>query len=163
MSQECLILSSTMKKKKYWLLWGITFLYIGFIWSNSLAQGSDSGDLSQKVTTILLSFVEKTGFTIQFDLFHHYVRKLAHFSEYFLLAFWVYLSNHKAKVSIPMPLLAWVLVPAIDETIQHFVPDRFGALSDVLLDMCGYLTGYFCTYVLCLIVVDLLHKYKKSH
>ena len=34
-----------------------------------------------------------------------------------------------------------VAVPCIDETIQRFVPDRVGALGDVLIDMAGGAVG----------------------
>ncbi len=152
-----------MKNKKYIFLWILTLLYTLFIWSNSLAQGEESGNLSLQITNDLLPIVEKTGFTIDFDLFHHYVRKLAHFSEYFLLAFLVYTSSRYAKpASRFTPLLFWILVPCIDESIQHFVPDRYGAISDVILDMSGYLTGYVLTYILFLIIDDLKGKLKTA-
>ena len=32
-----------------------------------------------------------------------------------------------------------MIVPLIDESIQHFVAGRYGALSDSGIDLCGFL------------------------
>ena len=144
-------------KKRTLILWTLTIVYTCLIWNNSLASGTSSGNLSEKVAEYLLTFVNKAGFTISFDLFHHYVRKLAHFSEYFLLAVLVLTSVHntmKQKKYLPL-LLFGIGVPVIDETIQRFIPGRTGCFTDCLIDMSGYLAGLIITRIIILIIQDI--------
>lgn len=145
------------KYKKLWI-WILPVLMISFIWDNSLTVGSASGSFSKEVAMFLLNIVEKTGFTISFDTFHFYVRKLAHFSEYFLLAMLVCSAANIAPIikrKRLQPLPFWILVPVIDETIQLFVPGRCGALTDVCIDMTGFFFGALFTYIIILIIHDL--------
>ena len=83
---------------------------------------------------------------------HYYVRKLAHFSEYFLLA-----------VSIAVPLYVygvrgmWLVLTAgilcvsyaaLDEFHQYFVRGRGCSARDVLIDSCGALIGILFVRIL---------------
>ncbi len=150
-------------RKRTVILWALTIVYTFLIFSNSLQNGTSSGNLSEKVTFFLLKYVHAAGFSISFDLFHHYVRKLAHFSEYFLLAVLVLTAVHltmKQKKYIPL-LSFWLLVPCMDETIQHFIPGRYGSFHDVRIDMAGYLTGLLFTRMLILVIQD-IHKHLKQ-
>lgn len=140
------------------ILWILVCAFILWIFSNSLENGASSGNLSEKVAAWLIHAVNSTGFSIAFDQFHFYVRKAAHFSEYALLGFLTVLAIHNGPLFRPVFcnfLLFWLLPPLMDEGIQHFVPGRYGALSDSLIDMSGFLAGSFLMYVLILIVLDL--------
>lgn len=74
------------------------------------------------------------------------VRKLAHFSEYLcvgLLSYSLVLLWWKGKVwngrlLIGMQLL---LSASLDEIHQYFVPGRYAAVKDVLIDFAGGITG----------------------
>ncbi|MEE0918987.1 MAG: VanZ family protein [Lachnospiraceae bacterium] len=83
---------------------------------------------------------------------HHFVRKLAHFSEYFLLA-----------VCVALPLYVygirgiWLILTgsifcfgfaAFDEMHQLFVNGRSGQIKDVILDSSGALTGIISVRIL---------------
>lgn len=135
----------------------LTILWILFIFSNSLIVGKTSGNISGHFSAILLSWINNAGFFIEEQLFHHYIRKTAHFTEYAVLgalaaaAVSHEVSEHRKTFFISL----WILIPAVDETIQLFVPGRSGAVKDCLIDMSGYITGAFCMYVLLLIVRDL--------
>ena len=147
-----------MLRKRHMVLWIIAVLMILFIFYNSLQTGTSSGSLSETATRFLMQLVNQTGFSIDFDTFHHYVRKLAHFTEYFILGSWITLSSFvspltKRKRLQPFPFL--IAVPLIDEGIQHFVPGRYGCFSDVLIDMSGFFTGMVCLYILILIYKDI--------
>lgn len=147
-----------MRKQRYISLWIIAILMILFIFYNSLQTGTSSGSLSETVTRFLMQFVNEAGFSINFDTFHHYVRKLAHFTEYFILGAWITMAANvypltKRKRLQPFPFL--IAVPVIDETIQHFVPGRYGCISDVLIDISGFLTGMLCLYIILLIIKDI--------
>jgi VanZ family protein len=144
------------------ILWILIFLYILWIFSNSIQTGSQSGSLSEEVARFLLPIVEKTGFTIDFSRFHFYVRKAAHFSEYALLGFLVILAIHQKPLCRPAVLnylIFLVLPPLIDETIQLFSPGRSGMFTDCLIDMSGNLAGSFLMYILILIAGDLKRKF----
>lgn len=128
------------------LIWIIPVLFSLFIFSNSLQQGTSSGNLSAEIARFLMKFLPVH---VSFDSFHHFVRKAAHFSEYFVLALTVCLSYHISKEKRNLPVfLFWFLVPSLDESIQHFVPGRYGCIQDVLLDMCGYGTCILLSFLL---------------
>lgn len=136
------------------ICWVFVFLYIAWIFSNSLSEGTLSSAESGTVTRFLLGILGKFGITLPYDLFHHFVRKLAHFSEYALLGLLTCIAIQK-KPLMKSPKVNWLLLgilpPLLDETIQLFVPGRSGALKDSLLDMSGFLFGslffLFCTFI----------------
>lgn len=147
-----------MKRKYFWIL---IFLYILFIFSNSLTVGEKSSSISGGLTTYLLNILHQLSIEIEYDTFHHFIRKAAHFTEYAGLGALVYISIQLEplfKNKTINFLLFWILTPSIDETIQHFIPDRYGCVQDVLLDMCGFITGTIITYFL----YKLTHKSAKT-
>ena len=128
-----------MKKKYYWLA---AVLWTLFIFSNSLQNGDTSGQMSGSLTRTILSFLSSLGISLSYETAHHFLRKAAHFSEYAVLGLLV---SHALRKAPPVRnsaaiLYIWmVTAPAIDETIQRFVPDRGPAFTDVLIDICGFL------------------------
>ena len=137
-----------MKKKYIWLL---IFLYILFIFSNSLQVGSTSSSISGGFTTTLLSLLKYFGIQIEYATLHHFIRKAAHFIEYAVLGILVFIAIHIEPLLQNQTLnfiLFWILPASLDETIQVFVPDRNGCITDVLLDMCGFLTGSILIYLI---------------
>lgn len=125
--------------RKYWC-WLLTLLYVFFIFYQSMQTGEASGSFSQDIAQMIIQYIKPLE-SISFEDFHFFIRKLAHFSEYAILAIFVILSYRKQPLPLPFLLvlmLFMVVVPCVDETIQHFTPNRYGALQDVLLDMSGY-------------------------
>ena len=123
------------------LIWLSVLAWTMLIFYMSLNTGEDSGALSGNITKSILDFLSSLGIHISFESAHHFIRKAAHFSEYAVLGLLVCNAQKKAPLlmqSAPVICFWMVLVPALDETLQHFVPGRYGALSDVLLDVCGY-------------------------
>lgn len=122
-------------------IWLSVLAWTALIFYMSLNTGEDSGALSGNITKSMLDFLSSLGIHITFESAHHFIRKAAHFSEYAVLGLLVCNAQKKAPLllrSAQVIFLWMVLVPALDETLQHFVPGRYGALSDVLLDACGY-------------------------
>lgn len=147
-----------MKRKYFWIL---IFLYILFIFSNSLTVGVKSSSISGGLTTYLLSLLHQINIQIKYDTFHHFIRKAAHFSEYAGLGILVYIGiqlEPLLKNKTINFLLFWILTPSIDETIQLFIPDRNGCITDVLLDMCGFITGAIISYI----IYKITHKSAKT-
>lgn len=126
-----------MKILKKYYLWGIVFIYILFIFRNSMDTGTQSGGLSADVAAFLMRFLPVQ---INFEAWHHFIRKAAHFAEYALLGILVSAAYRRQPLpcSQKLTFVFFCLIPCIDESIQHFVPGRYGSPQDVLLDLAGY-------------------------
>ena len=144
----------------------LLFLIFGF----SAQDGESSGSLSFQVSLFLVRLFSPLIPTIQSEnvlveyaeMIHLYVRKAAHMTEYFLLT-----------LSLQLPLYAWlskllswkwriatgailtVVLAALDEFHQSFVPGRSGNLTDVCIDSIGVIAAS-----LCLILFYSLHQKK---
>ena len=79
-------------------------------------------------------------------VYHGYIRKFAHFAEYFALAFFAAraFSGSSARILrdywFVFALILIVLVATADETNQSFLASRTSSVYDVLLDSSGGLT-----------------------
>ncbi|MEQ1923475.1 MAG: VanZ family protein [Pyrinomonadaceae bacterium] len=106
---------------------------------------SDQGSMSQTSRFIrpLLEFLFPAAPEQTLIIYHSYIRKAAHFTEYAVLAFLAV-----RALSIPatvrlhkwrfiLPLLLVVAVAAIDEFHQSFEASRTGSILDVMLDISG--------------------------
>ena len=110
-----------------------------FIWGNSLLPGSVSGALSSWLKELLAKLFGLT--TSQPDTGHGLLRKMMHFSEFACLGVlltWFTSMLDKKVIFVPV---GGALVAGTDELIQYFVPGRNSALTDVLIDTAGVLTG----------------------
>ena len=164
-----------MRKKRIYTIAAVcllVFLYIMiFLLSSDVAE--DSSMKSSAVTEFLLkiwNFFQKSDGTptteIVVDLFplalEKIVRKLAHFSEYLcvgLLSYSLVLLWWKGKVwngriVIGMQLL---LSASLDEIHQYFVPGRYAAVKDVVIDCAGGITG-----MVIIGMVFAMRKYKRN-
>jgi VanZ family protein len=88
---------------------------------------------------------------------HFFVRKLAHLTEYGILAWLLYRARGKTQavwnISWARFALAGVLAIAItDELHQHFVPSRVGSPVDVLIDVIGGI-----------VALTIVRKFSTSH
>lgn len=76
-------------------------------------------------------------------IYHAFIRKCAHLTEYAILAFWALrafsgpAADFLKKNRYICAILLVALVAAIDETNQSFNPARTGSPWDVLLDVTG--------------------------
>lgn len=120
------------------------------IFSFSLQPAAKSEKLSNGVGQVILEHssektVEKTNdwSLLDWKLFHKIVRKMAHFTEFFILGVCMMLAledtgSTNKKI---MGLLFCILIAATDETIQRFVPGRASRIMDVMIDGSGSLFG----------------------
>ena len=117
---------------------------IAFIWANSVLGKEDSANLSH----VFVAWLQSIGIPITDE---HFVRKLAHFCEFGLLGcelttlFW--LRSGLCFQNLCNSAFAALLTAMTDETIQIF-SGRGSALTDVLLDFAGALTGILCASLL---------------
>lgn len=77
------------------------------------------------------------------------VRKIAHITEYAVLAFFIYAhisSYGKIKRQILIAIILTVMYAASDEYHQTFIAGRSGNITDVLIDGIGVVTGTLISY-----------------
>ncbi len=73
---------------------------------------------------------------------HHYIRKSAHFTEYFILSLLVLRGIRAGRPGTRFVWALWVVAiiacyASLDEFHQRFVPGRTPAVGDVLIDTSG--------------------------
>lgn len=129
----------------------VCMMYI--IFSFSAQTGSESGSLSYQVSKILILAYNKLLFK-GYDnatlnelilLIHPMVRKLAHVTEYFLLAASVSLPLYVYRLrGIALTLIAGIFCIAFacfDEYHQTLIAGRVGTIRDVYIDSIGIIVG----------------------
>lgn len=129
----------------------LMMMYI--IFSFSAQDGTTSSALSYNVSYKAVSVADRA---LDLELtdqqisrcirkIHFYVRKLAHFTEYFLLAVTVAFPLYVYGIrGIWLVITAGILCvgfAALDELHQHFVSGRSCSVRDVVIDSCGSLVG----------------------
>lgn len=126
-----------MKEKKTTIFIILTILWICVIWGHSLMPASASTEESSFFLDLLASIIPISDMDLGMTL----IRKLAHFTEYAILAILLTVDFHnlvKDKVSkVIFPLFSGLLTAQIDETIQLFVEGRSGQVTDVWIDFAG--------------------------
>lgn len=129
-----------------YLKWIFPILVLYFIFGSSLMNGNHSGSLSLK----LASFLYLDNNFLSFEQFHFLLRKIAHFTEFFILAASFVFACFDLSYDIQSKIYLFTFVfPFLDETLQLFSKGRNGSMLDVLIDSCGMLLCYLC-YHLCL-------------
>lgn len=135
-------------------------LLLAFIWGNSLLPGHISGAFSDWVRKILRQLLPFLFKNASDSAGGGLLRKIAHFTEFAALGAcfcWLYaMLMTKQCRQILYAAASGVLAACVDETIQRFVPQRHGCLTDVGIDTAGVITGI----VLFMIVY---HINKKQH
>ncbi len=145
--------------KPFSFLPAIFMLYV--IFQLSAQSGSDSGNLSWRVTHKLMVITNESfeaGWSAaQVEAyareFHPYVRKLAHVTEYFLLAVCVSFPLYVYRLrGIALMILAGgfcVLCACLDEYHQSFVAGRGPSKRDVCIDSIGVFIGIILVRIVC--------------
>ena len=126
------------------------------------AQGADeSSALSDGIAVkIIVGFFpdfDELSTIKQEEIIHDttfYVRKLAHFSLYFLmgvLSFLTVVSYKKFRLFLRFLIsyLFSVLYAVSDEIHQLFVPGRSGEIRDVFVDSCGVILSLLIISIIC--------------
>ena len=129
----------------------LLMMYI--IFSFSAQNGTTSAGLSYKVSHKVVSVVDKaldleltdTQIHNGINKIHFYIRKTAHFLEYFLLAISVTIPLYVYRIrSLWLMLTASILCicfAGFDELHQLYVDGRAGSLKDVFIDSMGIISG----------------------
>lgn len=97
----------------------VAFMWLGFIWGNSMLPGSDSAAVSGFVGELLAKIFGPKVLEAAF-----FLRKLAHFTEFSILGGVLAWNAGLWPVSSSVPVLTGLLAAMADETIQLFSPGR---------------------------------------
>ena len=150
----------------------LLFIWMTVIFLFSSQNGQLSSDVSEGFAARLFSIIypsfhdmsdlEKLNFLETVMLT---IRKLAHFTLYFVLGFLsslLFVTIKKYGIYIK-GIISWgfcVLYAVSDEIHQYFVPDRACAFRDVLIDSMGALLSVII-FVALICSIKRFHKYKK--
>ena len=127
------------------ILYAPLLIWIGVIFFLSSGQGSSTR--TSFIIRPLLEFLFPTATQETLQLYHGFIRKCAHLSEYAvlgLLACRAFINLSTATSRKYIYLLAAGLVVAVasaDEFNQSFNPERTGSPVDVLIDISGGVFG----------------------
>ena len=125
------------------------FLWLGVIFF--LSSGLGSMERTSFFFRPILQFLFPSASEETLRIFHLYIRKCAHFTEYSILAFLAFRAFSRSyhliirKYRYLLPLVTVLTVASIDEFNQSFEPSRTGSFRDVLLDLSG---GVAMTFLL---------------
>lgn len=131
------------------------YLIVGF----SSQTGNVSAQLSYKVTYKIVVTIDQVSdmhltqeqINSCVEKYHFYVRKLAHFTEYMILAITVALPLYVYGMrGIWLMLFAGAFCvgfAALDEYHQSFVAGRGPSKRDVMIDSCGVFVGIIITRI----------------
>lgn len=126
----------------------------------SASDGEQSGELSGKVTSCIITFMETlSGVSLswkddaaQVEAVEHQVRKTAHMIEFAMIGFWSYgiiLCWHKnRRKGIPAGIAILVVSAALDEWHQYFVPGRYASFTDIGIDTLGGMLGMLFIFII---------------
>ena len=128
----------------------LTAFVVGFIFYNSALDADESTVYSSGV----LSMIEDFFYSLHIDITisENFVRKCAHFAEFFTLGVLMSLTVqsyiNKLKYKLLLAPLLGLAVACIDETIHLHSAGRSGQLSDVILDFFGVCTAVIMFYII---------------
>jgi|SRR5699024_940462 len=133
-------------KQSKLISWIPVILWMALIFYLSHQPASSSNELSSGVMDVFLNAITTvTSIDIDLGIFHHLIRKSAHFFAYFILGFLVInaLKRHmpiKWK-GVFLSLVICILYASSDEVHQLFILGRSGEVRDVFIDSTGSATG----------------------
>lgn len=154
-----------MKNRDVWAWLAVVF-WMGLIFFLSHQPATESSELSQGLTTMIIYFIESIlPVIIDLDLVHFLIRKGAHFFAYFVLGMLITFALGTRLCSsgrrFIVAFVICVLYAISDEVHQLFIPGRSGEVRDVLIDSVGSAVGIGCFQ--CVVKIRLWIKQKKGN
>ncbi|MCC8014722.1 MAG: VanZ family protein [Eubacterium sp.] len=139
------------------IIFALTAFMLFFIFFMSSFNGDDSSELSSSLLDVILQLLSRFG--IGEILTEHMLRKLAHFTEYFVLGSLIFGDwagfGLKAKRCFVFSLPLGFLIACLDEMSQFLSEGRTPMVKDVFIDFSGF-------FIACLIITLICCKYRKT-
>ena len=156
-------------KRIIFLLMLIVTFYI--IFNFSAQDGIESGNLSRKVTEVIVNLLSKFK-NMDMSLRLHYIeklhpiiRKLAHFSIYTVVGFSImgFMCTFDIRniFKFITSICIGVTYAITDEIHQGFTPGRGPSPIDVCIDSAGVLTGIFILIILIILTESIVNWLKR--
>jgi len=144
-------MSSTVRKNLSLFLSVLIALTLAFIWFNSLLPKSESSDISRGLLDAIYKALKNVGILITSND-DHWIRKLAHFSEFGLLGselcLLLFVKGRAHMQGFINCCFAGLSAAVTDESLQ-LISNRGPQVQDVLLDFWGFITGLLLCALLC--------------
>lgn len=123
------------------------------IWMSVIFYFShQSGEQSSETSLLVLKLFNFFHVDIDSSLgafLHLMIRKLAHFSEYFILSLLFYnIIRPYTKYKYLYSIIFSCFYAIIDEIHQYYIPNRVASFLDVLIDTCGASLAMFFLYLI---------------
>lgn len=127
-----------MSKKQFLICLGAVLLWITFIFCRSLQPA----DISSSESSWVLALLQRL---VPFNLTEHFIRKLAHFTEFGVLGVLAGIlfcgCCQHLWTGLLFAVMTGMFTALCDETIQLFVAGRTGQIPDVWIDVAGTAVG----------------------
>lgn len=121
-------------------------LFIWIIVILGLGSGLGAANETSRIIRPLLEFLFPDALPETLTVYHGYIRKFAHFTEYAVLAFLAYRAFRSWR-PFRFSFLLVVVVAITDETNQSFINTRTASPYDVLLDISGGVAMLFAIWL----------------
>ena len=128
-------------KKRINILLVITWMILIFIMSSF--NSTESSNQSNFIVNIIANIFNINNISILSLI----VRKLAHFTEYFILGLLVYNLIYSNQKKAYFAIIICALYAISDEIHQLFVPGRSCQVLDIIIDSSGSLLGIILFYI----------------
>ncbi len=143
-----------MKNRSWirYILIAADVLWVAFIFARSLKAADESTAESAWVLDLVRIILPSASM--------HFVRKLAHFTEYFILGALLFASMQifgAKRLAMVLPAAGCMAVAVADELLQTLSPGRSCQVSDMLLDTAGGI----CGMLICALAVYLVRKARR--
>jgi len=138
--------------KKYnlrFLFLTFTIIWTAFIFYNSLQDANESSSATYAFIRYIAPLLNIFSIDTNSQYFGHFIRKLAHFTEFTIQSVLINITFIKYRVKMKKfyiyTLFFGLLTAVTDEFIQLFSDGRSSQVSDVLLDFSGVVAGLLLT------------------
>lgn len=163
----------TKKQKQFtFIAFFLLFIMFCILFYFSAQDGNESSTLSSGVALMIIKTfvsdfetisIERQTFLL--EAFSAIVRKLAHFSIFFIIGvlsfFATYMLKLKKKYKFLIMFMICSFYAVFDECHQHFIPDRTASRTDVLIDLSGSLFGIILILIT-FSIINYVHKTENS-
>ena len=129
-------------KNKINILLVIIWMIIIFIMSSF--NSTESSNQSNFIVNIISNIFNINNI----ELLSLIIRKIAHFTEYFILGLLVYNMIYNYNKKIHISIIICILYAISDEIHQLFVPGRSCQFIDILIDSTASILGIYLLYLL---------------
>ena len=151
-------------KRLFYLFTVLSCLVVAFIFSQSILDRQESAAQSGFFAAFFQRLLDPQGY-IDSEVFHGFIRKAAHFAEFFILGVFtaastIQLGYIHGRRYITAPMLLTLATAVADEYLQFFT-GRGSQVTDVVLDYSGALTGLAATALL-LYILRKLRQNKRN-